>query len=245
MLQTPNLKACYQRQPFRPTRANRGRPCNRQCRFRAAPTDNVDDVDLRSALPREQTSAGQDADGHSAEDTVLKKRLQALHLQHQTDHQDSGVTSTSGRADDQRDLLARTSHQLQRLNPSRLSPRVRGLILLNILVLLCGATWVVLKETGDFFDPFTFAALRFSIAAAVFFPWVKNAVKDRKVLRGGLELGIYSALAYMTQSVGLITSDASRASFISTFTVNAQLCCTQLQPLLELPCCLLDMFQPP
>ena len=225
LLQSPNLRACYQRHPFGPARANSARPRKRPCRFQAASTDNVDDVELRSALPDRHKSAGQDADGHNAKDTVLRERIQALHRQHQADYEGSDVTSTSGRADDHRDLLDRTRHQLQRLNPNRLSPRVRGLILLNILVLLCGATWVVLKETGDFFDPFTFAALRFSIAAAVFFPWVKTAVKDRKVLRGGLELGIYSALAYMTQSVGLITSDASRASFISTFTVSAQLHC--------------------
>lgn len=158
--------------------------------------------------------------GNSAKDKVLRERVQALCQQQQTDLTDSTLASTSEQHD-HRDLLARTRHQLQRLNPSRLSPRVRGLILLNILVLLCGANWVVLKETGDFFDPFTFAALRFTLAAAVFFPWVKNAAKDRKVLKGGLELGIYSALAYQTQSVGLITSDASRASFISTFTVGS------------------------
>ena len=116
-------------------------------------------------------------------------------------------------------VFDRVKQQLTHLLPI-LSPRIRGLILLNILVLLCGANWVVLKEAEDFFDPFTFAALRFTLAAAVFSPWIKNAVKDRAILMGGLELGIYSALAYMLQSIGLVTSDASRASFISTFTVS-------------------------
>lgn len=119
------------------------------------------------------------------------------------------------------DLLARAWQQLSKLNPKRLSPRVRGLILLNILVLLCGANWVVMKEAEDFLDPFTFAALRFSLAAVVFSPWIKDAVQDRQVLKGGFELGIWSALAYMLQSVGLVTSDASRASFLSTFTVSS------------------------
>ena len=128
--------------------------------------------------------------------------------------------STSAPASDE--LVAKALQQLSKLNPSRLAPRVRGLILLNILVLLCGANWVVLKEAEDFFDPFTFAALRFSLAAAVFSPWIKGAVQDRAVLKGGLELGLWSALAYMLQSVGLMTSDASRASFLSTFTVSRQ-----------------------
>lgn len=129
----------------------------------------------------------------------------------------SSQPSTSAPAS--KELLAKAEQLLGRFNPSRLSPRIRGLILLNILVLLCGANWVVMKEAEDFLDPYTFAALRFSLAAVVFSPWIKGAIQDRAVLKGGLELGLWSALAYMLQSVGLVTSDASRASFLSTFTV--------------------------
>ena len=180
-------------------------------KLRSASADSVDDVVLRTLLPHPKDGS----DG--SEDSVLRERVEAL--RQRLDVESSDATSTSEAADDN-GLLARISHQLQRLNPSRLSPRVRGLILLNILVLLCGANWVVLKETENVFDPFTFAALRFGLAAAVFSPWVSDAVQDRTILRGGLELGLWSALAYMTQSVGLETSDASRASFISTFTVR-------------------------
>ena len=59
------------------------------------------------------------------------------------------------------------------------------------------------------------------MAAFAFAPWLKEALKDRKLLRGGLELGLWSAIGYQTQSVGLITSEASRASFLSTFTVRS------------------------
>lgn len=131
------------------------------------------------------------------------------------------ATQPSTSASTSNELLAKAEQLLGRFNPSRLSPRIRGLILLNILVLLCGANWVVMKEAEDFLDPYTFAALRFSLAAVVFSPWIKGAVQDRAVLRGGLELGMWSALAYMLQSVGLVTSDASRASFLSTFTVGS------------------------
>jgi drug/metabolite transporter (DMT)-like permease len=102
---------------------------------------------------------------------------------------------------------------------NKFSPRVRGLILLNLLVVLCASNWVVLKESEAVFDPFTFAALRFSVAAAAFAPFLKGAFKDRALVRGGVELGIWSAAGYMTQSVGLVSTAASRASFISTFTV--------------------------
>ena len=185
-------------------------------KLHSASTDSADDVLLRTLLPHSKDHS----DGRSTKgDSVLRERVKALRQRLAVDTDDNDSTSTSQAADDTQ-LLARVSHQVQKLNPSRLSPRVRGLILLNILVLLCGANWVVLKETEGVFDPFAFAALRFSLAAAVFSPWVSSAVKDRTILKGGLELGLWSALAYMTQSVGLVTSDASRASFISTFTVG-------------------------
>ena len=142
---------------------------------------------------------------------------------------------------------------LLRLLP-RWSPRIRGLVLLNLLVLLVATNWVrfqahrtaswpaghrswppdesdnchyiwqvVLRDTESFFDAFDFAALRFTIAAAAFSPFLSKAVKDHKIIQAGIELGAWSALGYLTQAQGLLTSDASRASFISTFTVS-QLC---------------------
>ena len=150
--------------------------------------------------------------------SVLHDRTKALLKSEQPGRLDEDAQPSTSYSNVEQ-LFDRAKQQLTHLLPS-LSPRIRGLILLNILVLLCGANWVVLKEAEDFFDPFTFAALRFTLAAAAFSPWIKNAVKDRATLMGGLELGIYSALAYMLQAVGLATSDASRASFISTFTVS-------------------------
>lgn len=231
-------KICYQTPPFKsihPRRVLRRRTCNQVTR--AAPTDSVDEVVLRTFLPNDKDS-GDESSGDCAEDSVLQKRVQVLRHQLKSDATGSQAASTSESSPDHQDLLALVTHQLQRFNPNRLSPRVRGLVLLNILVLLCGANWVVLKETEDFFDPFTFAALRFTLAAAVFSPWVKGAVQDSTILRGGLELGLFSALAYMTQSVGLVTSDASRASFISTFTVI--LCLTAFRyTCCQLPVCFL------
>ena len=214
-LGSAGIRIRYQRHTFSSTRTHVVTRSSKN-KLRSASADSVDDVVLRTLLPHTKDGS----DGRESGDSVLRERVEALRQRLDVDSSDA--TSTSEAADDS-GLLARISHQLQRLNPSRLSPRVRGLILLNILVLLCGANWVVLKETENVFDPFTFAALRFTLAAAVFSPWVGNAVKDRTILRGGLELGLWSALAYMTQSVGLETSDASRASFISTFTVRPSL----------------------
>ncbi len=89
------------------------------------------------------------------------------------------------------------------------------------MVLLLGSNWVVVKWSGDTYDPFLFAALRFSLAAAVFAPFLRRGFKDKQVLKAGLEIGCWSALGYLTQSLALEMTDASRASLLSTFTVLA------------------------
>jgi hypothetical protein len=96
--------------------------------------------------------------------------------------------------------------------------RARGLIMLNLLVLLCGTNWVVVKEAGAW-DPFYFCSLRFIVAALFFAPVLVRAAKKREVVKGGVEIGIYTAVGYLLQAEGLLTTDASRASFLSTFTV--------------------------
>ncbi|CAI5465078.1 unnamed protein product [Closterium sp. Yama58-4] len=96
---------------------------------------------------------------------------------------------------------------------------VRGLILLNVLTFLYGSNITVVKEAASVLDPFTFSATRFAIAAAAFAPFLASALRTPHVRRAGLELGVWASLAYVTQAVGLLTTDAGRASFIGTFTV--------------------------
>ena len=59
---------------------------------------------------------------------------------------------------------------------------------------------------------------RFSGAALAFWPFLKGADKD--VWLAGLELGLWSGLGYLLQAEGILTTDASRASFLSAFTVG-------------------------
>lgn len=96
--------------------------------------------------------------------------------------------------------------------------RLRGLIMLNVLVLLCGTNWVVVKEAGEW-DPYVFCSLRFIVAALFFAPVFLRAARNAEVVKGGIEIGIYTATGYLLQAEGLLTTDASRASFLSTFTV--------------------------
>jgi len=132
----------------------------------------------------------------------------------------SHVPTTSGRSID--DDSAGIFGKLQLPEPLRslldkVPPRVRGLVMLNLLVVLVSTNWVVVKDAGTTFDPFFFASLRFGVAALALSPFLLKAKKQ--TLRAGLELGIFTAIGYLAQSQGLLTTDASRASFLSTFTV--------------------------
>lgn len=100
-----------------------------------------------------------------------------------------------------------------------LSKRTRGIVMLNLLVLLVATNWVVVKDVGGSFDAFGFAFLRFAVAAAAFSPFLKAASGDNRILKAGVEIGAWTAMGYIFQSAGLLTTDASRASFLSTFTV--------------------------
>jgi len=93
------------------------------------------------------------------------------------------------------------------------------LVLLNILVLLCASNWVVVKQATDAAAPANFTALRFLVAALAFAPFLPRVKQETFV--AGLELGFWSAAGYATQALGLLTTDASRASFLSAFTVVA------------------------
>lgn len=132
--------------------------------------------------------------------------------------------------------------------------------MLNVLVLLCASNWVIVKEAeAASADPEVFTALRFGVAALAFTPWLAKGLRERGIVIAGLELGLWSALGYLTQAEGLLTTvrgeeggerkgggglcvracpplslplsslsvslsprpiqDASRASFLSTFSV--------------------------
>lgn len=53
-----------------------------------------------------------------------------------------------------------------------------------------------------------------------FLPFVLRARGDAQTRNAGVELGFWVSLGYLMQALGLLTSDARRASFISMFTVR-------------------------
>lgn len=59
----------------------------------------------------------------------------------------------------------------------------------------------------------------FQLPLPALLPPSQAASGDSRILRAGAEIGAWTAFGYIFQSAGLLTTDASRASFLSTFTV--------------------------
>eukprot|EP00899_Mesostigma_viride_P004619 jgi/Mesvir1/14158/Mv08929-RA.1 len=128
------------------------------------------------------------------------------------------------------------------------SDHVKGILLLNIMTALLGSNIAVVKavqEEGTL-DPALFLAGRFLVAAAAFSPSFRDVIGNNVAIAAGVELGVWSTLAYVTQSLALMSSDASSVSFLSTLTVItvpllATLCGSRL-PRGTWPACCLALF---
>jgi hypothetical protein len=76
------------------------------------------------------------------------------------------------------------------------------------------------KEVEAIIDPAAFTVVRFALSAIPFIPFVFQARGDVHIHNAGIELGFWVSLGYLMQALGLLTSDAGRASFLSMFTVS-------------------------
>jgi len=90
-----------------------------------------------------------------------------------------------------------------------------GVLLLIFVTVIWGSTFAVIKETIQTVPVPILLAVRFSFAA-LFLLWVKP---ERKTLIPGLILGLLSFAGYATQSVGMLTTSASKAAFITGLSV--------------------------
>jgi len=101
------------------------------------------------------------------------------------------------------------------------SKRTRGLVLFAFLMAGFGANITLIKIAQQEMSTDLFAALRFTAGSLVFAPFLKSALKDDRIVRGGFELGLWVSLGYYLQNIGVELTDAARASFISSFTIIA------------------------
>ncbi|GMH20333.1 hypothetical protein Nepgr_022174 [Nepenthes gracilis] len=99
------------------------------------------------------------------------------------------------------------------------SKRVRSIILLNVLTFVYATNIPVVKEAEATMDPAAFSFIRFALSAFPFVPFVFRSRNDAPTRKAGIELGLWVSLGYLMQALGLLTSDAGRASFISMLTV--------------------------
>lgn len=90
-----------------------------------------------------------------------------------------------------------------------------GVLLLVFVTLIWGSTFAIIKETIETVPVPILLAIRFSFAALILL-WVKP---ERKTLIPGLILGVLSFVGYATQSVGMLTTTASKAAFITGLSV--------------------------
>ncbi|XP_024951192.1 uncharacterized protein LOC102611927 isoform X2 [Citrus sinensis] len=100
------------------------------------------------------------------------------------------------------------------------SKKVRSIILLNAITVVYASNIPVIKEVEAITDPSAFTVVRFALSAIPFIPFVLRARDEVHTRNAGFELGVWVSLGYLMQALGLETSDAGRASFISMFTVG-------------------------
>ncbi|WP_234554460.1 DMT family transporter [Thermus caliditerrae] len=92
-----------------------------------------------------------------------------------------------------------------------------GLLALNLLTLLWGTTFVVVKGAVAEMAPSLLVLLRFFLASLFFLPWTFRLPKG--VWGPGLELAFWLLLGYASQAVGLMYTSASRSAFITALNV--------------------------
>eukprot|EP00981_Chlorochromonas_danica_P005066 scaffold1016_cov175-Ochromonas_danica.AAC.24 len=83
-----------------------------------------------------------------------------------------------------------------------------------------GTNFGCVKILGSALHPAVAAAFRFSIASLVFLPYlIKAAQRNRAVVLGGVEVGVYCAIGYIGQAISLLSSRASNVAFICSLAV--------------------------
>lgn len=86
--------------------------------------------------------------------------------------------------------------------------------------LIVASNFSIVKEVEAVMNPAAFTVVRFAMSAVPFIPFVFGARDDVHTRNAGIELGFWVSLGYLMQALGLLTSDAGRASFLSMFTVS-------------------------
>lgn len=100
-----------------------------------------------------------------------------------------------------------------------MSKRTAAELLLVLITLIWGATFVVVKGALSDASPLPFIALRFTLAGILLLAVLARGRIDWKAWAPGLTLGFLLWLGYAGQTSGLVYTTASKSAFITGFSV--------------------------
>lgn len=100
--------------------------------------------------------------------------------------------------------------------PSR---RLSGDLVLLVLTIFWGVTFIVVKAAVARVDPVTFVLLRFALGAVAVSAVARGALADRTALKGGILLGAFLFLGFAFQTSGLVYTTPSRSAFLTGMSV--------------------------
>lgn len=92
---------------------------------------------------------------------------------------------------------------------------------LLVVVMLWGSTFFVVHDATKLWSPVAFVALRFGLASLALLPWVLRSLRQwtRDDVRAGVILGLLLTAGYITQTIGISLTTASRSGFITGLNV--------------------------
>jgi drug/metabolite transporter (DMT)-like permease len=98
-----------------------------------------------------------------------------------------------------------------------MTPRTRAEVLLLSCTLIWGGTFAVTKSGLDEISPLLLITLRFAVATVLFAPFVASGLRHMSAvtLKGGLIIGVLLFIGFVTQTIGLQYTSASKSGFIT------------------------------
>ncbi len=98
---------------------------------------------------------------------------------------------------------------------------IQAEIYLLIIVIIWGSTFALIKGVIDTIPPYTYLAYRFLLAALILVVifWKRLKKLNIMILKKGSLIGIFLFLGYTLQTVGLKYTTATKAGFITGFSV--------------------------
>jgi drug/metabolite transporter (DMT)-like permease len=104
------------------------------------------------------------------------------------------------------------------LNPVRISSPFQGVLVLVFVTMIWGSTFPLVQLAQRMLEPAQLIALRFTLSALVFAPWLLKA-RGLAIWRDGALLGLFLFATFVTQAIGITSVSPGRAAFITGLNV--------------------------